>query len=86
MKGFFNFLSRDHCVNNDDNFGPARLQNISSCQRYIVCGGYYLGICQKIIYLEGTISYQGSLKQQRLEMVELTETPCSRHVKYDRSH
>ena len=63
LKGFLNLPSRDHCVNNDNKFGLAELQNIRACQQYIVCGGYYLSIYQRMICLKGAISYQGSLKQ-----------------------
>ena len=61
LKGFFNFLSCDTCVNNDKEMRTTGLPNIWAFKQYMVYGGSYLSICQRIFTLNGVISYQGTL-------------------------
>ena len=68
LKELFNFLSRDTCVNNDKEMRTIGLPNIWAFKQYIVYGGSYLSICQRIFTLNGAISYQRTLIKSRREI------------------
>ena len=85
LKGFVNFPSCDPHVNNVVKFVLVGLQSIRACQQYIVCRGYYLSICEKIICLKGVISYQGSLMRLYLP-VEFVGGRDSRQQPFDNNY